>query len=89
MALRYNEETKEFEEVEVKFTIGGKEWSDERLMVAIPVHYRDLFENHDFPNMEIFRRALMYASCANEARYYNRPWITQRDEISLRKCLEL
>lgn len=89
MAIRYNEETKAFEDYEIRFTISGKEWSDDRLMVDIPKHYENLFEGHDFPNEEIFSRALMFASCANEAKHNNRPWIVEQDEISLRKFLEL
>ena len=87
MAYRFNEETREFEVKPICFTIAGQERSDEYYMVAIPTRYQDLFEGHDFPSLEIFKRALMHAGVANEAFYYNRPWIQEDAEKSMKRCL--
>lgn len=84
----YNEDTKQFEEKPIKFKINGIESSDEDYLVSIPTRYVQLFEGHDFPSLEIFRLALMFASCASEAYYYNRPWVVEQDERSLMECLK-
>ena len=89
MALRYNEETKEFEDAPIRFTIAGEERSDDYYLVSIPARYAELFEGHDFPSLEIFKRALMHASVANEASYYNRPWVQEDAEKSMKRCLEV
>lgn len=89
MACRFNEETREFEDVPIRFTVAGQERSDEYYMVMIPARYQDLFEGHDFPNLEIFRRSLMHASVASEAFEYRRPWVQEDAERSMKKCLEL
>ena len=87
--LRYNEDIRKWEDKPIHFKIGAVDKTDDDYLVSIPAHYVELFEGHDFPSLEIFRRALMFANCANEARYYNKPWLTERDERSLRECLEL
>lgn len=58
---------------EIKFTVAGKETSDEKLLVSIPSEYHDLFDGYNFKDMEQLRLALMHAGCAAEARYY-RNW---------------
>ena len=73
---------------EIHFKIGNRDWTDESLMVCIPYHYADLFEGAAFKDKDHFSRALMFASCAAEARYYDRPWIVERDERSLMECLK-
>ena len=87
--LKYNEITKEWEDSPIHFQIAGVDKTDDDYLVSIPAHYVPKFEGHNFPSLEIFKRALMFAGCANEARYYNRPWIVERDERCLEKCLEL
>lgn len=87
--LRINEETLELEHVPLRFKIAGIDKTDDDYLVSIPLHYASQFEGHNFPTLDIFRRALMYAGVANEARYNNRPWIVQQNEISLKKCLEI
>lgn len=72
---------------EIRFKIGEREWSDDKLMVCIPRRYADMFEGKHFKNKEHFSRCLMFASCAAEAYYYDRPWIQQRDELSLKEAL--
>lgn len=74
---------------EIKFTINGRETSDREYHVLIPFRYADLFEGHEFRSKEHFSRALMYAGCANEAFYYNRPWVMERDERSLKRLLDI
>ena len=86
--LRFNEVTREFEEKPVRFMIDGKWRDDDYYMVSIPHHYVDQFEDHAFPDLEIFRRALMFASCAAEARYYNRPHLIAQNEACLKECME-
>lgn len=66
---------------EIKFTVAGRETSDEKLLVMIPSEYQDLFYGYNFKDMEQLRLALMHAGCAAEARYY-RSWrldIYERD----------
>lgn len=87
--LRFNETTKEFENSPVRFQIAGVNKTDDDYLVSIPSHYVDKFEGHNFPSLDIFRRALMFANCAAEARVYNRPWIQERDERSLDEVLAL
>ena len=72
---------------EVNFKINGRETSDEKLLVTIPERYADLFEGYDFGSKEHFSKALMYAGCANEAFYYDRWWLVQQNERSLRNIL--
>lgn len=87
--LKFNEITKEFEDRPIHFQIAGIDKTDDDLLVTIPVSYARQFEGHNFPSLEIFQRALMFAACANEARYYNKLWIMERDEKSLEDCLKL
>lgn len=86
--LKYNEITHEFEDVPVRFYIGGQERSDDYYLVAIPYRYVDLFEGHNFPSLEMFKRALMHASVANEAWNYNRDWVAEDAERSMKRCFE-
>lgn len=69
------------------FKINGKTYTDDDLLVCIPSHYKPLFEGHEFPNRELFSRALMFAGCAAEARYYNRMAACERDEAELDRVL--
>lgn len=84
-----DEMEKEWFEHEVKFTINGRETSDRELIVLIPLRYADLFEGHEFRSKEHFSRALMYAGVANEAFYYNRPWVMEANERALKRLLEI
>ena len=72
---------------EVKFTVAGKETSNDNLMVFIPSKYKPMFEGHNFKDMHDLSMALMHASCAAEARDYNRPWKVQEYEEDLRNVL--
>ena len=72
---------------EIKFKIAGKETSDDRMLVSIPRRYADLFENHNFETAHDLSMALMHASCAAEAVYYNRPWKVQEYENDLMRTL--
>ena len=71
----------------INFTIAGKAWTDDDLMVVIPSRYREMFEGHNFKTMHDFDLARMFASCADEAWYYNKPWRAEDDERSLRRVL--
>lgn len=73
---------------EIKFTVAGRETSNEDLMVLIPSEYKALFEGHNFKDMHDLSMALMHASCASEARDYNRPWKVQEYEGDLKRVLE-
>lgn len=72
---------------EIGFTVNGRETSDERLLVSIPRKYADLFEGHIFKDMHDLSMALMHASCADEAEYYNRPWKVEEYEHDLMMVL--
>lgn len=70
------------------FQINGIDRTEDDYLVLIPRRYKDKFEGHNFPTLEIFRQALMFANCANEAHYYNRPWVWEQDERCLAECLK-
>lgn len=57
----------ELETVEIRFTVAGKETSDERRLVNIPERFAAMFEGHDFKTEEEFRLAVMNANTANSA----------------------
>ena len=73
--------------METKFYVDGRETSDERMLITIPTRYKHLFEGHNFANLHDLSMALMHASCANEARYYNRPWKVEEYEADLKRVL--
>ena len=73
----------------VNFKIAGKSWTSDDMLVVIPCRYKELFEGHSFRDKETFSRALMFASCAAEAWYYDRNWVAERDERSLKEVLAL
>lgn len=72
---------------EIRFTVAGRATSDENLLVSIPVRYADMFEGHSFNTMHDLSMALMHASCAAEAFYYNRPWKAEEYEGDLKRVL--
>ena len=73
-----------FERLEEKIIhIGDKNYSMNDLLVVIPEQYSDIFRKVRFANMGEFSRALMFARCAEEARFYNKPWLQRENEISL------
>lgn len=72
----------------VTFKIAGADKSEDDMMVVIPQRYKEQFDGHDFPSLEIFRQALMFANCAAEARYYNATWRVEQDERCLAECLK-
>lgn len=72
---------------EISFKVAGNETSDERLLICIPRRYADLFEGAEFEDMHHLSMALMHAGCADEARYYNRPWKVQEYEGDLMRTL--
>jgi hypothetical protein len=69
------------------FTVANKTYTDEDLLILIPIHYKDLFEGHAFRDMAHLSRAVMFANCANEARYYRRPWLVEQNEKELQHQL--
>lgn len=73
----------------VSFKIAGVEKNEDSYLVAIPSNYKELFEGHNFPSLEIFRRALLYARVAQEAMYLKRSWVQEAAERSLMRCLEI
>lgn len=67
---------------EIKFTVAGRETSDEDMLVSIPYEYHNLFDGYNFRDREQLRLALMHANCAAEAKYYRMYWradIYERD----------
>lgn len=86
--LMFNEATRDWEERPVRFTIAGRQTSDEDMLVRIPEKYVEMFEGHQFPTMHLFSMALMHAHVAEEAGYYGRPWVAEDAERSLKRCLE-
>ena len=72
---------------EIKFTISGRETSDERMLVSIPHQYQDLFDNHNFKDVHELSMALMHASCAAEAARYGRVFKYVRYENDLLRTL--
>lgn len=77
-----------FDEPTCRFQINGVNKTDLDYLVLIPIHYRDRFEGHNFPTLDCFKRALMFANCASEARYYGRPWLVEQNERELEHQLE-
>ena len=71
---------------EIKFTVAGRETSDERMLVSIPCAYQDLFYGYNFKDLEQMRLALMHSNCAAEARYY-RNWRADVYERDLQHVL--
>ena len=69
------------------FTVAGETRTDEDLLIMIPIHYREHFEGHAFRDMAHLSRALMFANCANEARYYRKPWLVEQNERELKHQL--
>lgn len=74
---------------EIRFTVSGRQTSNDELMVLIPRRYADLFDGHEFKDMHELSMALMHASCAEEARDYNRPWKVQEYEGDLKRTLNI
>ena len=74
--LIYNEASKQMEHKEIRFTIAGRETSDEELNICIPGDYAELFDGTPFPDMKTFSRALMFAGVAHEAAM-NARWLLQ------------
>lgn len=74
---------------EVRFSIAGRETSDDELLVLIPSQYKDWFEGHNFKSMHDLSMALMHASCAAEVSYYRRGWKVEEYEQDLRHVLAL
>lgn len=86
--MLYTNELGELENRPIRFTIDGKEWTDDQLLVAIPHRYADWFDGASFKSRTVFNRALMFASCAAEAVYYGRDWLVERDEAELKRCFD-
>ena len=72
---------------DVRFYIGEMETSAERLNILIPRQYRKWFDGFRFEDMHHLSMALMHASCADEARYYNRDWKVEEYENDLKRTL--
>lgn len=71
----------------IKFTVAGRDTTNEDMLVSIPRQYADEFEGHNFETMHDLSMALMHASCAAEATYYRRPWKVEEYEDCLRAVL--
>ena len=67
--------------------INGEPHSIQELLITIPERYKPMFENHDFQSMRELGRAVMFASCAQEARYNSRPDIVRINEQSLKAII--
>ena len=63
---------------EISFTIGGRRFTPDNLMVCIPQRYADKFDGREFEDMHEFSMALMFASSANESAFYGDPHGTLR-----------
>lgn len=63
--------------------IGSDDYSAEELIVTIPHQYVDYFKNVRFDNMTEFSRALAFAKCAQEAKYYKDASKLRQYEVSL------
>ena len=85
--LKFNEMTRQFETVEIKFMVGEMETSDEKLMIRIPEKYVSKFEGHHFPTMSVLSKALMEAHCAEEAYYYKMPHKINEHEMCMNNWL--
>lgn len=68
--------------------IGSDDYSAEELIVTIPHQYVDYFRNVRFNNMSEFSRALAFAKCAQEARFYEDASKIRQYEVSLAWFLE-
>ena len=72
----------------VNVIIDGQQFDTDHLFTVIPERYRNEFEGHSFKSMKEFSKAVMFAKCAQEARYYNTPWKVTENENTLRNILE-
>lgn len=78
------------EHIEVaRFTVNGREFTEDTLNIVIPQNYKSLFEGKHFRDMHHLSMALMFASCAAEARYYHKPHLLEQNEIDLKATLEM
>lgn len=68
--------------------IGDKDYSMDDLLVVIPEEYTDIFRNVRFANRDEFNKALMFAHCAEAARYNKMPIALQENEDALRWYLK-
>ena len=72
----------------VNVIINGKAYRTEDLNVTIPGRYQDRFEGHRFADMHDFSMAIMYARCAQEARYSGEPLAVMLNERTLNNFLK-
>lgn len=72
----------------VNVIIGGQHFDTDHLFTVIPERYRADFEGHAFKNMTEFSKAVMFAKCAQEARYY-KAWLqVTRNENTMKNILK-
>ena len=74
---------------EVHFKIAGEDKTDKQLFVIIPSRYVDLFEGVNFPSIDLFSKAIMYAECAVEAFNYRCMWKFEDHDWSLKKVFAI
>lgn len=68
--------------------IGDKDYSMDDFLVVIPEEYADIFRSVRFENRDEFNRALMFAHCAEAARYHKKPIALQENESALKWYLK-
>lgn len=73
------------EEREVaEFYIGNRLTNSDEMLVRIPEEYVKYFDNHRFKDASDLSKALMFANCAEEARFYNNLRSLEENEESLK-----
>ena len=72
----------------VNIIINGTHFDTDTLLVSIPTKYRPEFEGRSFKNMTEFSKAIMFASCADEAFSHQAYARYMRDEQTLRNILK-
>ena len=72
----------------VNVIINGMDFDTDHLFTVIPERYRAEFEGHIFKNMTEFSKAVMFAKCAQEARYYEAWFDVMRNEETMRNILK-
>ena len=72
----------------VNVIINGQQFDTDHLFTVIPERYRSEFEGHNFKTMTEFSKAVMFAKCAQEARYYNDPRSVMENENTMRNILK-
>lgn len=73
--------------MKVNFIVNNAKTNSEEMGIVVPKSYSSIFENHNFKDMHELSMALMFASCADEAKENNKPWILKENENSLNNVI--